>query len=176
MARRPSLAITAACLLAACKDQPSRLDHLAHDAPVTITIDGELHEPAWNLRAVRGVFRREGSIARPWSEIRVLHDAAHVYIALYAADEDIRASDHFELRVAGRSYMLPAAGAPAFAALDVDGTLDQPSDDDEEWIVELALPRAGLPDPLPIEASRCDTPKDGKTYCAAWTGSVPLPP
>jgi hypothetical protein len=165
--------VVVALAAAGCKNSPSRLDHLSSAA---VTVDGELHEPAWNVRATRGVFTANGRVARPWSEIRVLHDDTSVFIALYAADEDIRSTDAFELVVGAQRYHLAAGGMPAFAALDVDGTLDQPTDDDEEWVVELALPRAGLPEPVPIEASRCDTPKDGQTRCSRWTGSVALTP
>ena len=162
-----------ALAVAGCKNSPSRLDHLSTSA---VTVDGELHEPAWNLRATRGVFTAEDRVARPWSELRVLHDETSVFIALYAADEDIRSTDAFELVVGAQRYHLAAGGVPAFAAVEVDGTLDQPTDDDEEWVVELALPRGGLPEPVPIEASRCDTPKDGQTRCSRWTGAVALTP
>ncbi|MCK6549976.1 carbohydrate-binding family 9-like protein [Myxococcota bacterium] len=63
-------------------------------------------------------------------------------------------------------------------AVDADGTLDDPSDDDEEWIVEAALPlasigvRAGAPRTLVVALARCDTPKDGTRRCGAW-GHVP---
>ena len=171
MARRHSLLVVAALAVAGCKNSPSPLDHLSS---FTVTIDGKLHEPAWNLRATRGVLADNGGVARPWSEIRVLHDETSVFIALYAADEDIRSTDAFELVVGTARYHLAAGGVPSFAALDVDGTIDQPTDDDEEWVIELALPRAGLPEPVPIEASRCDTPKDGQPRCSRWAGAVAL--
>lgn len=69
--------------------------------------------------------------------------------------------------------------------VDFDGTLNDPSDDDEEWIVEAALPFASLGDfgsspPRTIFAriSRCDTPKEQERRCGAWGdgGGVYAPP
>ena len=57
---------------------------------------------------------------------------------------------------------------------DLDGTLDDPRDDDEEWVVELAIPYSllgirGTPDQsLSFSVKRCDTPKGRATVCGAW--------
>jgi len=134
-----------------------------------IDVDGSWREPAWNARAQRGVFIDEtGAQARPYSEIRLLRDGARMFIALYAADEDIRSDDAFELRVGAQALHISAAQARRpDLAVDLDGTLDKSGDDDEEWLVELALPLA-----QPIAARRCDHPKSGGERCGHWFGIV----
>lgn len=58
--------------------------------------------------------------------------------------------------------------------LDRDGTISDPSDDDEEWIVEAALPWASLGVTpaagmeIGLALRRCDVPRGGKRTCAAW--------
>lgn len=143
--------------LVACKQEPR------------IVIDGAWREPAWNAKAQRGVFVDEtGSAARPYSEIRLLREGDQLYVALYAADEDIRSDDAFELRVGITSLRItPNEARRPRLAVSLDGTLDRPSDDDEEWIVELALPVAS-----PITASRCDQPKSGGQRCGRWSGAI----
>ncbi len=156
----------------------SRLDPLF--AAPTIAIDGAWTEPAWNLDAQRGVFMAGSAIARPWSEVRILHDADHVFIALYAADEDIEPTDAFELTIDGHTLRLGADGsvipAGVHVAVDRDGTLGQPADDDEEWVVELEVSRAGMGASVPISARRCDRPKDGLERCGQWDGVARLSP
>jgi hypothetical protein len=62
-------------------------------------------------------------------------------------------------------------------AVDRDGTLDDPSDEDEEWVVEAAIPLAalgvtGAPGTrIQIEVSRCDTPRHTTVRrCGAFGG------
>lgn len=58
--------------------------------------------------------------------------------------------------------------------IDMDGTLNAPEDDDEEWVVEVAVPFSALGvrpvagAQLRMQLSRCDTPKDGQRRCGAW--------
>src|ERR1700761_7788229 len=86
-------------LVGACDDAPSRLAAvpLGPVRPTRIQLDGELDEPAWNHLAIRGVFQEDGHKARPYSEVRFLRDETHLFLALYAADEDIRSDDAFEI-------------------------------------------------------------------------------
>ena len=59
--------------------------------------------------------------------------------------------------------------------MDVDETIDDARDEDEEWVVELALPLAALPPgATAIHAARCDTPKDGVRRCGAWEDRLAL--
>ncbi len=151
-----------------------------------IRIDGEWDEPDWAKRALRGQFRGDdGQLARPSSEIRLLHDDTSVIVALYAADENIETRDAFDLAIGPLSLHVDATAklTPAIpgvrAAVDYDeGTLDNPNDDDEEWVVELAIPieATGMTRDAtrPVRASRCDVPKDGKRRCGAWSANLTL--
>lgn len=171
--------------LVACQSPASKLDAVKprpDEVPLpgtAMTIDAELVEPAWNLRAQRGVFvAKDGKLARPYSEIRLLADAENIYVALYAADEDIEPDDHFDVKLGDVSLRVSADGVttPAVkSAIDLDGTLGKPTDDDEEWVVELAVPRGDV-DRLTVAASRCDTPKDRAQRCGSWTRELSLPP
>lgn len=108
--------------------------------------------------------------ARPHSEARLAWKDGTLWVLLYAADEDIRSTDAFHVEIDGR-----AIDATAATAEDVDGTLDDPRDDDEEWIVELAVPlqkEAG--DRVRFSAHRCDTPKDSVRSCAQFGESEPV--
>lgn len=150
-----------------------------------IAIDGEWNEPDWSGRALRGVFLGDdGKLARPSSEIRILHDDRELIVALYAADEDIETRDRFELRVGAFEATIDSTGklVPPIprvrAVVDFDeGTRDDPRDEDEEWVVELAIP-LDLVDPVdrvaPVRAARCDTPKDGVTRCGAWSATLAI--
>ncbi len=149
-----------------------------------IKIDGEWDEPDWSGRALRGPFRADGGeLARPSSEIRLLHDDADLIIALYGADENIETTDAFDLSVGTLALHIDATGTVnppvewVHAAVDYDeGTLNNPKDDDEEWVVELTIPLAkvGLQATRhqPVRAARCDTPKDGVRRCGQWSGML----
>jgi hypothetical protein len=149
-----------------------------------IAIDGELHEPDWNIRArVSPFLAAAGGEARPYSQIRLLRDDATLYVGLYAADQDLRSSDAFELTLGALRLAIDPRGritppeAGARAAADVDESLDDPGDEDEEWVIELALPISAIPTGVTtLHAARCDTPKDGKPRCGAWDGPLVLAP
>ena len=173
-----------------------------------IVVDGETDEAAWRGAARTGaLLGRDGVAARPFAEARALWGAGHLYLALYAADRDIRGGaiaadgpvwlgDHFHLafrtgadervldvsprgtltdarRAAGGGYDY-AWQSGAVAAVDADGTVDDPSDEDEEWSVELAIPLASLGlrgvvgEQLEIAIRRCDVPARGARACAAF--------
>ena len=151
-----------------------------------IKIDGEWNEPDWPTRALREQFvADDGALSRPSSEVRFLHDDKDLIVALYAADENIETRDAFDLTVGTVTLHVDATGAvtPPLATVrakvDYDeGTRDNPKDDDEEWVVELAIPldtvglKAGVHQP--IKASRCDTPKDNIERCGHWSGSLTI--
>ncbi|HEV7556576.1 MAG TPA: hypothetical protein VGO00_14015 [Kofleriaceae bacterium] len=147
-------------------------------ARVDDKLDGELDEPGWNHAALRGIFKdATGAIARPYSEIRLLRDDTHLVVGLYAADEDIRSTDKFELVAGELATTIAVTGAasdPRVAAkVDTDGTIDHPADDDEEWVVEATLPLAALgPSPIAITASRCDTVKSGERRCGSFRTTI----
>jgi hypothetical protein len=146
-----------------------------------IVVDGELHERDWNAIARFAAFTANGAEARPYSQIRLLRDSQTLYVGLYAADQDIRSTDAFELALGTLTLSIdprgritpPVAGARATA--DVDETLDDPRDEDEEWVIEAAIPIAAIPPgTTTIHAARCDTPKDGTQRCGSWDGPLAL--
>ncbi|MDB4956465.1 MAG: hypothetical protein JWO36_4034 [Myxococcales bacterium] len=149
-----------------------------------IELDGEWEEPDWDRTAAREVFKLNGVDARPFSEIRLLHDADHLYVTLYAADENVRSSEKFDLTIGKLAIDINPQGhlTPAVPAIrtgaDLDGTLDQETDDDEEWVIELAIPLSVLDGvnegALPVHAGRCDVPRAGGVHCGAWDGKIVL--
>ncbi len=62
------------------------------------------------------------------------------------------------------------------ARVDVDGSVDEPSNDDEEWVVEAAIPLAAIPfakdGTVATAISRCDVTKDGVKRCGGWKGTI----
>ena len=149
-----------------------------------ITLDGEWLERDWDTRTQSLAFRGDdGDQARPFSSVRFLRDATSLYVGLYAADEDIELGDFFqvrlgqlELRVHPRGE-LDASAPGVKAAVDTDGTIGDPSDDDEEWVVELGVPLALVaPDgaPIAMQASRCDITKDHVLRCGAADATLAL--
>jgi hypothetical protein len=150
-----------------------------------LKLDGEWDEPEWSKRAFRRVFAFDsGEQARPFSEVRLLHDARNLYVGLYAADENIQSSEYFEVKIGELAFRAFATGKleptidGANAGVDRDGTLDDPSNDDEEWVLEIAIPLAKLgfapAKQQPVRFARCDTPKDNVKRCGSWSGSVAL--
>jgi len=147
-----------------------------------IAIDGEWDESDWANRALRYVLTDPtGAPARPASELRLLRDDRDLYVALYAADENIETGDHFDLTLGYLTLHLAATGAvqPTVPGLRVkvgldEGTLDMARDDDEEWVVELAVPLATFAGAreLPVKAARCDTPKGGIPRCGAFASGL----
>jgi hypothetical protein len=68
----------------------------------------------------------------------------------------------------------------AHASPEMDGTLNSPSNMDEEWVIEMAIPFESLGlqgqpgESIGFSASRCDTPKNAARVCASWgDGDVP---
>lgn len=147
-----------------------------------IKIDGDWDEADWAKHALRRQFRAfDGELARPSSEIRFLRDDRDLLVALYAADENIETRDAFELAIGTLALRVDAAGTVTphvdgvRAAVGYDeGTRDHPEDDDEEWVVELAIPLVSG-EHIPARAARCDVPKDGVERCGSWSGTISLP-
>ena len=67
----------------------------------------------------------------------------------------------------------------ARVAVDLDGTLNDASDDDEEWVVEMAIPLRSLGltgepgEQRAFHVHRCDTPKGVPRSCAGWGEQPP---
>jgi len=64
----------------------------------------------------------------------------------------------------------------ARVAHDVDGTLDDGRDEDEEWVIEMAIPLASLGltgaegDWIRASLRRCDAERSGARTCGVWEG------
>ena len=185
MRRADAIALALAALLPACTCHSATTEatEAIPRASATITIDGQSIEDDWARRAMRAqLLGEDGQLARPSSELRLLRDDTDLLIALYAADEQIQSTDRFELTLGARTWRLAATGGvtPSTPGLrvgvDRDGSLDDPTDDDEEWVLEVALPLSvtGLVAGTRVAASvsRCDLTKDGGTRCARWTGEL----
>jgi HAMP domain-containing protein len=62
----------------------------------------------------------------------------------------------------------------AHASREIDGTINDPKNTDEEWAIELAVPFESLGmrgepgENIGMSLSRCDTPKRGTRVCAGW--------
>ncbi len=148
-------------------------------------LDGELDEPLWQAPVARtGAFvDQAGAPARPYSDARVAWADGNLVVALYAGDEDIRtsgaAADAFRVTLGEATFEVTPSGelrgAPAGTRVghDADGTLDDPSNDDEEWVIELVVPLRSLGldgkpgERIPFTAERCDTTHDGARRCGA---------
>ncbi len=155
-------------------------------------LDGELGDAIWRGAVARtGAFvDASGSPARPHSDARVVEARDELIVALYAADEDIRTTgplrDVFRVTIGATTFEVSAngelRGAPPGTRLghDLDGTPDDGADDDEEWVIELAIPLAslGLPDHAggraPFVVERCDTTRDGSRSCSATHATLVL--
>jgi hypothetical protein len=136
-----------------------------------IVLDGDCDDPGWTAAsgpARTGPFRfASGARASPYADARMLWGDGQLYVLLYAADDDIRSrGEDFRLTFAheGSAYRLEVSPAGAVrgtvrhgqdareerwpsgahVSREVDGTIDDPRDRDEEWSAELALPLASL--------------------------------
>jgi hypothetical protein len=185
-------------------------------APGSLVLDGDTDDPGW-LRApgparTGPLLSVGGAVLPPYSEARLLWGDGQLYLALYAADEDIRArvephdgpvgrDDSFRLvfardgveraiEVSARGTMTDAIRSPggpadyawesgAHVAVDSDGTMNDPSDTDEEWQVEVAIPLRALGiaeeagEATEFSVSRCDVPATRARTCAAWGQGQP---
>jgi hypothetical protein len=182
--------------------------------PASIVLDGDTDDPGWTSPpgpARTGPFTlasgASGEAARPYSNARALWGDGHLYLALYAADEDIRSrtadhdgplwlDDSFRLvftqgdveraiEVSPRGAVTDAMrrGGAAFdyswesgvhVSPELDGTLNDARDSDEEWAIEMAIPfealgmRGERGESIGFAVRRCDVPKGAARVCAGW--------
>jgi hypothetical protein len=203
-------AATAAATLSASEMRGDPILRVPH-ASGPITLDGDTDDPGW-LRppgpARTGNFLfKNGESARPYSEARLVWSGEYLYLALYAADEDIEShvdqpdgpiglEDAFRVVFSngGTEYAIelsPKAtitdsirkgdgewdfgwNSGAHASRELDGTINDPKNMDEEWAVEVAVPfdslgmRGEPGENIGMSLSRCDTPKHAARVCAGW--------
>jgi hypothetical protein len=184
--------------------------HVPHAAG-SIVLDGDMDDVGWLKKSARtGAFvTNDGADARPYSDARLVWGDGHLYVAAYAADQDIRATfadgdsplwleDAFRLTFTDAAFertidvsplgVVTAAERPIGGVFDygwasglhvsreLDGTPNDSHDDDEEWLLEMAIPLEALGlDGRPGERTafkvrRCDTPKRAARVCAGWNG------
>ncbi len=65
----------------------------------------------------------------------------------------------------------PTWESGARAVVDHDGTINDPTNEDEEWVVEMTIPLASFGArvaSMKFEVARCDTPKQARRRCASW--------
>jgi hypothetical protein len=172
-------------------------------APAPIVLDGDNDDPGWLAApgpARTGPFvSASGAAARPYSDARLLWGDGHLYLLLYAADEDVRSQrDAFRLTFsrAEATYALAVSAdgalhdeardangridaswrSGAHVSREIDGTLDDPRDTDEEWSLEMALPLASLGmksepgERVGFAIERCEAPEQGDRGCGRWDG------
>jgi hypothetical protein len=184
--------------------------HVPH-LPGSIVLDGDTDDPGWTRSpgpARTGPFvDAAGLESRPYSEARAVWGDGHLYVSLYAADEDIRSGtadhdgpvwldDSFRLvftqddgeraiEVSPRGVVTDAKRSPggtfdygwesgAHVSPEVDGTVNNSRDQDEEWVIEMAIPFEALGmngergESIGFSVHRCDTPKGGARVCSSW--------
>jgi hypothetical protein len=185
----PALALALA--LAACA--PDKAAPPLHVPRASRTaIPGSPDDPAWtDFRAGRtGPFVLPGGTAAvPYADARFTWNAGELHVVLYAADQDIRSGDAFVLSFAPdpttegpvRSLDVSPAGivtrgvGGVWSTHDLDGTLDDSSDADEEWVVAVTIPLASLGlagqpgERIGLTIRRCDAPGSNvSTTCSSW--------
>jgi hypothetical protein len=150
---------------------------VAPAAPV-IRVDGEIDEPAWAGATRTGPFLdADGHPSAPYSDARFLLQPDGLYVALYAGDENITRDDHFTVHIGDRDFRFGPADKRSEVGIDMDGTLDDPADDDEEWVIETRIPYTELPHGLTaLTVERCDTPRNARApSCASGRLRLELP-
>lgn len=125
------------------------------------------HDDDWKNVARTGPFvGDDGKSARPYSDARIAWSDGKIWLKLYAADEDIEsATDSFHVAIGTKTFDLGPSSAE-----DVDGTVDKPDDDDEEWVIETSIPvddaKPGAR--IPFSIRRCDTPRGFGRTCGQF--------
>jgi hypothetical protein len=143
-------------------------------APRPPVIDGSLDDQAWTRAAVLGGFvdAGTGEPSPTATEVRLLWDDRHLFVAVESRDRDLLAGQDavtlmvhgaaigtgaldVEVTAAGTVSVARRAdpGAPAppstgpfavRAAVRVEGTIDRSDDQDRRWTAEVAIPMSDL--------------------------------
>ncbi len=181
--------------------------------PGSIVLDGDTDDPGWTRSpgpARTGDFLApNGAPAIPFSEVRVVWGDAHLYLCLYASDDDIesrtdqpdgplwldddfvvtfsRGATEYIIEVSPKAVVTDSirrnAGPQDFSwnsgvhvSREVDGTINDPRDSDEEWVIEMAVPFESIGmkgergETLGFSVRRCDTPRRHVPgFAGAWS-------
>lgn len=167
-AQSPATAATAAPVVKPC------VPLVLHASRGTAAMTGELDQQGWHdAEATEPFTARRGAVASH-AEARAQWDDQALYLAVYVGDDELRADDLIRIELEGgaieaspdKSLRCTFGGTTdckalgISAAFDLDGTVDQPGGEDEEWLTELKIPwRAAAPDAgsrLPLGLSRRD--------------------
>ncbi len=154
---------------------------IAKHTPHAPTLDGEAKEAAWLEATITPpFFDDKGAPGRPHTEVRATWNADALYLLFYAGDEDLELDDWMGATLTGGngkpvSFKIAPNGAidgpiELQAGVDRDGTLADAGDDDEEWVVELAVPWSllGRADEVKASFGRSDKPKDAARRELRW--------
>lgn len=144
-------------------------------------LDGEGDEKAWLVaKPTRAFSSTNGGPGRPHAEVRASWDDSALYLLFYAGDEDLEEDDSMGAALIGANgktvqfTVSPKGtvnGAKAIqAAVDADGSMADAGDDDEEWLVEAAIPWAlmGKTDTVHVRFTRHDRPKGSAGVELTW--------
>ena len=145
----------------------------------------------WNRSRRTEAFEDVRGAQQPHAHLQFMADETNLYLGFYAADQDLRTrpraedargavGDRLTLTVGVLTLVLNPKGGqlpPGVTMLsDVDGSIDDSRDDDEEWIVELTIPWTTLgprarEDGVLVRAVRTDAPKGTPERAMAWPRS-----
>jgi hypothetical protein len=149
-------------------------------AKVPIKIDGELEDEAWPASARTEPFEDAQGLRVPHANLSFTADDESLYIVVYVADQDLRSEgDQVTLTVGSLKLLLTpkkqTVPEGVTVGTDVDGTIDDPSDDDEEWISEIAIPWRLLGSKrVTVRALRVDAGKtQTRPHAYAWPRTTP---
>jgi hypothetical protein len=155
----------------------------------TPILDGKLDQPVWHQAARSAPFVDElGQRPVPHTEARASWDDSALYLELYVADDELRATDHVSIMLDGglSVHASPAgtltctlqgvndcAALGIRSGLDVDGDVDLDLKEDEEWSVTVALPwrtiaPQGRPGEVAMTLRRSDS-SNGRPVREIWS-------
>lgn len=158
-----------------------------------IVIDGEAEEETWPNAWRSPPFEDAKGRHSPHTELRLAGDDEKLYVLVYVADEDLRTTaraddprgtgDRVRLSLGPLTIVLSPGGAALTggvkAAMDVDGTVDDGDDDDEEWVTEVSVPWTAVggdqarDEGVLVRAVRLDAPRGERERALAWPREAP---
>ena len=161
-------------------------------ATAPVTIDGKSDDTIWPVAWRSPPLEDARGHRTPHAELRLAGDDECLYALVYAADEELRTrprsddprgvGDEIRLTVGNTRIQLGPGRHEApegvRVAMNMDGSVDEAGDMDEEWITEIAIPWKHLgataqTDGVPVRMSRVDAPKGERERALAWPKDRP---